>query len=298
MTIKDKLKPTSYQYGKGYQLQQANKYRDRHNNHWKFRIDLAHSLVNKYSLPRLVRKRIEDIVIVDVGCSIGTFAIEFARLGYRSYGMDFDAEALIIAKQLCAEENVSAKFVQGDISDWKQNFPPIDIAICFDIFEHLHDDELGSFLRSVRKQLSKEGSLVFHIFPTQYDYLFFGRTYLRLPLVPFRNLSIPRFNRVVKAYASLVDIAYLFKKGSTYKEAIKITGHCNPTTRERLEDILERSGYDIVYMQSSQLYPFKKSVQKLFSKQPITHRNLYGVAVPKAQQIPEIVFGQESNRKV
>ena len=73
-------------------------------------------------------------------------------------------------------------------------------------------DELGSFLRSVRKQLSKEGSLVFHTFPTQYDYLFFGRTYLRLPLVPFRNLSIPRFNRVVKAYASLVDIAHLFKK--------------------------------------------------------------------------------------
>jgi len=254
-----KFKPTSYQYGKEYQLRRANKYRNRHNSHWKFRVDLAHSLVNKYALPRLVRKKIEDIVIVDV-------------------------EALEIAEQLCAEENVFAEFVQADISDWKQNFPPIDIAICFDIFEHLQDDELGSFLRATRKQLSKEGGLVFHTFPTQYDYIFFSGPYLRLPLVPFRNLSIPRFNRVVKAYASLVDIVYLFKNGSTYKEAIKISRHCNPTTSERLKDILERSGYDIVYMQSSQLYPFKKSVQEQFSKQPITHRNLYGVAVPSASK--------------
>ena len=296
MTDSKKPKPTSHPYGKEYQLEQANKYRNRHNSHWKFRIDLAHTLVNKYSLPRLRKKQIGDIIVVDVGCSIGTFAIEFAKLGYRSYGVDFDAEALEIAKQLCAEENVSAEFVQADISDWKQDFPPIDIAICFDIFEHLHDDELGSFLQSIRKQLSEEGSLVFHTFPTQYDYIFFGGSYLRylrLPLIPFRNLSTTRFNRIVKACASLIDIAYLVKKGSTYKEAIKSAGHCNPTTKERLKDILERSGYDIVYMESSQLYPFQESVQKQFSNQPISHRNLYGVAIPRAKQKSAIVVEQD-----
>jgi glycosyltransferase involved in cell wall biosynthesis/2-polyprenyl-3-methyl-5-hydroxy-6-metoxy-1,4-benzoquinol methylase len=293
MTDSKKPKPTSYLYGMEYQFEQANKYRNRHNSHWKFRIDLAHSLVNKYSLPRLRKKQIGDIIVVDVGCSIGTFAIEFARLGYRSWGMVFDAEALEIAKQLCDEENVSAEFVQADISDWKQDFPPIDIAICFDIFEHLHDDELGSFLQSIRKQLSEEGSLVFHTFPTQYDYIFFGKGYLRLPLTPFRTLSTSRFNRVVKAYASLIDIALLVKIGSTYKEAIKSSGHCNPTTKERLKDILERSGYDIVYMESSQLYSFQESVQKQFSNQPISHRNLYGVAVPRAKQKSEIVLGQD-----
>ena len=293
MTDSKKPKPTSYQYGRECQLEQANKYRNRHNNHWKFRIDLAHSLVNKYSLPRLRKKLIGDSIIVDVGCSIATFAIEFAKLGYCSYGVDFDAEALEIAKQLCDEENVSAEFVQADISEWKQDFPPIDIAICFDIFEHLHDDELGSFLQSIRKQLSEEGSLVFHTFPTQYDYIFFGKGYLRLPLIPFRTLSTPGFNRVVKAYASLIDIAYLVKKGLTHKEAIKFAGHCNPTTKERLKDILERSGYDIVYMESSQLYPFQEPVQKQFSNQPISHRNLYGVAVPRAKHKFAIVLGQD-----
>ena len=56
---------------------------------------------------------------------------------------------------------------------------------------------------------------------------------------------------------------------------------------------LERSGYDIVYMKSSQLYPFQEPVQKQFSNQPITHRNLYGVAVPRAKQKSAIVLGQD-----
>ncbi len=35
---------------------------------------------------------------MDVGCSIGTFAIEFAAKGYRSFGIDFDQTALDIAR--------------------------------------------------------------------------------------------------------------------------------------------------------------------------------------------------------
>lgn len=289
MLITHKPKRTSYRYGEECQQQQANKYRNRNNNHWKLRIELAHNLVAKYVLPRLRGKRPQDIVVVDVGCSIGTFAIEFGKLGYRSYGVDFDAAALKIARQLCEEEKVFAEFVCDDISNWGHDFPPIDIAICFDIFEHLHDDELGAFLQSIRKHLSKEGSLVFHTAPLQYDYIFFSTEYyprfrkncLRRLLLPFRNLSISKFNRIVKAYACLIDIRLLFAEGRTYRESIKSSGHCNPTTKERLTLILERAGYDIVYMKSSQLYPYYESIKKQFSKQPIAHRNIYGVATPK-----------------
>ena len=58
-------------------------------------------------------------------------------------------------------------------------------------------------------------------------------------------------------------------------------GHCNPTSSERLTDILNKAGYEVVFMESANLYNFKESVLKRFSKQPITFRNLYGVAVPK-----------------
>lgn len=120
-------KETFYKYGREYQLKQAEKYKNRENNHWKFRIDMAKTLVERYSLPRFKGKPNKEVIVVDVGCSIGTFAIEFAKMGYQSFGIDLDKSALDIARQLS----------------------------------------------HIGKQLSNEGSLVSHTFPTQYDYIFF-----------------------------------------------------------------------------------------------------------------------------
>jgi 2-polyprenyl-3-methyl-5-hydroxy-6-metoxy-1,4-benzoquinol methylase len=285
-----KPKATSYQYGEECQTQLAEKYRNRRANHWQVRVELANRLVSRYALPRLEHKTVGDIVVVDVGCAIGTFAIEFAKLGYRTYGVDFDPEALKLAKRLCREENVSVEFICDDIANWNHDFPPIDIAVCFDIFEHLHDDELGAFLTSIKRQLSKEGSLVFHTFPTQYDYLFFSKNYLRLPLFPLKYLPPAKFDLAVKAYASLLDVMFLLIRGTTHRERIKSESHCNLTTRQRLGDILQRAGYEIVLLESAQLYasppprartPVKATTQKHFAKQPISYRNLYGVAVPQ-----------------
>lgn len=280
MTITNIDKQTSAQYGEKYQLAQAEKYRNRDNNHWKFRIGLAHTLVTKYALPRLHGKQFKDIIVVDVGCSIGTFALEFAKLGFRSYGIDFDHEALKIARRLREEERVDVQFILGDISEWNLQASPIDIALCFDIFEHLQDDELGSFLQSIRKQLSSQGSLVFHTFPTQYDYIFFRKTLRRFPMVLFKDLPAQKFNNFVKAYAALIDVGLALGKGHSYKDRIRGEHHCNPTTKERLFDILRRAGFKILYLESANLYPFEKSIQELFSKQPICHRNLYGVVIP------------------
>lgn len=279
-TIANKKANHQYSTSKSPQ-EQANKYRNRNKNHWRYRIEIAHKLASKYALPRLQRKSSRDIVFVDLGCSIGTFAIEFAKLGYRTYGVDIDPVALDIGIQLCKEEKVSVEFLHRDILDWKQESFPIDIAICFDVFEHLYDDELDVLLRSLRERLSKEGSLIFHTFPTEYDYIFFGKNYIRIPLIPFKDLSTSRFDSIVKSYASLLDIAGILIKGGTFKERRKIWRHRNPTTKKRLSDIFLKAGYDIIYMESSQLYPFQKSIQKQFSKQPVTHRNLYGAAAPK-----------------
>ena len=276
-----KPKDALFDYGKNYQKDMVAKYRNRNNNHWKFRIELAFNLVDEYILPMYQRKPKKEIVVVDVGCSIGTFAIEFAKLGYNNYGIDFDSSAIDIAKQLANEEKVKPEFICGDIANWSKYFPPIDVAICFDIFEHLHDDELGSFLSSIRKNLSDKGALIFHTFPTQYDHIFFGRYGINYSLFPFRNISQSRFNKIVKAYSCLYDALLLLITGKTYKERIEYSGHCNPTTGERLKKILNRSGYKIVVMKPTNLYNFKSAVQKHFCKQPITFRNLYGAAITK-----------------
>lgn len=263
-------------YGEKYQKDQVEKHRNRHHNYWKARVGLLNSLIETYYLRRVKKKDKKNIIAVDIGCSIGTMAIELAKSGYKSYGIDFDSEALKIARQLSEEENVSVEFINEDVSNWNRNFPPIDVAVCFDIFEHLHDDEVGSLLQSVKKQLSPNGIIIFHTFPTEYDHIFFDRSYLRLPLIPFKYLSEKIFDRIVRAYAAFIDILLLLIVGYTYKERLEHIKHCNPTSKQRLRKIFERSGYEILCLQSSNLYPLKKNIQKQFSRQDIAHRNLYG----------------------
>lgn len=276
--VNKKTVSQSREYGSYYQNKAADNYRNRNNNHWKFKIELIHNLVKQYVRPKHERKPKKDIVVVDVGCSIGTFAIEFAKLGYNSYGIDFDSSAIDIAKQLSIEENVAPKFVCGDVSNWSMDLPPIDIAICFDLFEHLHDDELGAFLFSLRKQFDDKGTLVFHTFPTLYDYIFYRRPYVGYPLFPLRNIATSKFNKIVKLYSCMIDLLLVLITGQTYKERIKHSIHCNPTTIEKLTEILNRVGYEIAFIDSSNIYNFAPSVQKLFCKQPATYRNLYGIA--------------------
>jgi hypothetical protein len=156
-----------------------------------------------------------------------------------------------------------------------------------DVFEHLHDDELGAMLQSLRKQMTENSSLVFHTFPTQYDYLFNGtKGRYRYPLLPFRRLKPATFTRIVRAYASLLDAYWLLRTGTDRREKIKKKSHCNPLTLERLTDIALRAGFEIKIMELEQLYPdylFTASpeIQGNFREQPISYRNLSGVLVPK-----------------
>lgn len=274
-------KTTSFAYGEAYQLEQVEKHRNRRDNHWKPRIALAHELIDRYVLPRLGARAPADITALDVGCSIGTMAIEMAQRGFTAYGVDFDASALRIARDLAAEEQVEVQFAEGDVAAWRPEVGrAIDIAVCFDIFEHLHDDELGGLLQAIRRQLSDRGALVFYTFPLQYDYLFFSRDVLHWPLLPFRRLAPERFERVARAYAAALDAGLLLWTGRSYKDRIKQISHCNPTTQSRLSDVLRRAGYTIGHIATANLYPFRPHVLRRFGAQPVAHRNLYGVAYP------------------
>lgn len=275
-------KSTSYAYGETYQLDQIEKHRHRHENHWKPRIALAHDLIERYILPRLGKCAPHNVKTLDVGCSVGTMAIEMAQRGYTSYGVDFDGAALAIARRLALEERVEVKFYQCDVVELSSHVEEaFDIAICFDIFEHLHDDELGALLQALHRRLSARGALVFFTFPLQFDYLFFSRDVLHWPLIPFKWLSQERFERVVRAYAALLDAGLLLMTGRSYRDRISRAAHCNPTTRKRLEEILKRAGFSIEMIETGNMYPFKPHVIRRFNKQSIAHRTMFGVARPR-----------------
>jgi 2-polyprenyl-3-methyl-5-hydroxy-6-metoxy-1,4-benzoquinol methylase len=177
--------------------------------------------------------------------------------------------------------------MQADVSEWSLDLPRMNVVICMDVFEHLHDDELGAMLQSIRKQMSEDGSLIFHTFPTQFDYLFHSsKGRYCIPLTPFRKIKTSAFARLVRAYAAMLDAYWILKTGRDRREMIKKKSHCNPLTRERLVDIALRAGFEIELMELEQLYPEhlftgNPKAHARFNGHPISYRNLYGVLIPR-----------------
>jgi 2-polyprenyl-3-methyl-5-hydroxy-6-metoxy-1,4-benzoquinol methylase len=285
-------KETSYEYGKQYQEAMLQFYYQSKvasdSNTEYFRVALAHDLVNNYALPRLNRPSPQEITVVDLGCSVGLFAIDFSKQGYNSIGIDFDPAALEIAAELNRKEGANARFLNSDLADLDLN-TPIDIALCFDLFEHLHDDEIGAMLYALKRKLSENGCLVFHTLPMEYDYLFWKQSkgLIEFPvfLRMFKRLRPSRYTRLVQIYALWLDMVNLLQGRSTHKMSIKRSMHCNPLTKERLEDILVRMGYEVIFIETGflgevQLDPRDR---EFFHKQTVTHRSLRGVAILKKQ---------------
>lgn len=276
-------KETSYTYGEESQRPMVEKYRNRANNHWKHRIALAQRLVTEHVTPHQAGRPVQDQVVLDVGCSIGTFALEFARLGYRAYGVDFDPVAIRIARDLAREEGMGATFLEMDVADWSTSeLPRIDAAVCMDIFEHLHDDELGALLQSLKRNLSRDGRVVFSTTPTQYSYLWAGGS-LRLRVVRTLLLAgawLPsnRFERFFRATAALLDAAFILKRGRDHRELIKREKHCNPLTRQRLEDIFLRAGYTFDLLETNNQHHRLTGARRAIARHPIAHTHIIGAA--------------------
>ena len=284
------IKNTSFGYGKVHQEKMLEYYynsqKKSDNNPDYLRVQLAHKLVKLCLAQRFYGTSRKNIKIADIGCSVGLIAIEFAKAGFISCGYDFDPAAVKIAKELAKKEGVLVDFFEHDVTIGEFKFP-IDIAICFDMFEHLHDDEIGVLLYNLKKCLSINGCIVFHTLPLKYDYLFWDgkEGIVRFPflLKIFKRQSCEKFEKKVKIYALVKDIISIFQHNLTHKEQISQSGHPNPLNSKRLGEIFLRANYEIIYFESGFLGESQlNSVDKeFFIKHKITNRSLYGIVAPR-----------------
>lgn len=264
-------------YSAKYVQTQLDKFRNRRSNHWANHIRLAKMLVKNWGAP-------PPAYLLDLGCSIGTFALEFALEGYDTFGLDFDTKALREAQKLAQELDCdNSKWICADAGKFslKREF---DIIVCFDLIEHLEDNVMSNMLNCVWDNLKRSGIFVFHTFPTKYDYIFFRDNTKSWPLIPFRNLPNKLFEKMVKLYAIILDAYFLISHGKRHKKCIANTVHPNPLTEEKLKDFLQQTGFQCVMLEKEldAINPLKPGqgilAKKYFSHQPVVKRSVYGVA--------------------
>lgn len=263
-------------YTPTYVQRQLEKFRNRHDNHWKAHLDLAASLAGRFAPPPPAR-------MLDLGCSIGTFALEFALKGYDTMGLDMDEKSLEQGRILGGELGVNPSWIRSDATRFTLD-TPVDFVVCFDLLEHLFDDQIRGMLRSVHDVLRPGGVFLFHTFPTQYDHVFYRNNVFPLPLVPFRGLPAAAFTALTRVYAGALDLYYVARKGKTWRSIIRNTVHPNPLSAERVGALCEEAGLKVELLEMgldtvNALKPGQGAVAKRhFAHQPVAMRSIWGAA--------------------
>lgn len=180
--------------------------------------------------------------VLDIGCSGGLHAFEFAKKGYSITGLDIEPSAIELAKKRNANKEQKADFMVLDIE--KSEFPDIgkfDIIYGIgNVLSHVRKDNLINVLRKIRGVLDDGGIFLF-------DVLINSR--------PFQEEIIPGKNDIQIIWTRKIDkktgrismdgnfFEYFFKQhfdvwGYTIEEIselLKMAGFCGIEFCEKLD---------------------------------------------------------------
>jgi glycosyltransferase involved in cell wall biosynthesis/tetratricopeptide (TPR) repeat protein len=105
----------------------------------------------RLAFARSVAENIGAEEILDLGCSDGFMALPLASLGHSVMGVDLDPRCVSLATSRAAEWGLDeAIFRQGTIDDVEIEDEKFDLALAFEIIEHVVD--VGDFLDRLEKR--------------------------------------------------------------------------------------------------------------------------------------------------
>lgn len=101
----------------------------------------------------------DDDVIVELGCGTGyMITLPLVQRGYRVRGVDLDEPSIVSGRELFREAGEDPNCLHlGDLADLDVT---ADVIVASEVFEHLHGEELGPLLRTIRAKLKPGGQLL------------------------------------------------------------------------------------------------------------------------------------------
>ena len=92
--------------------------------------------------------------VIDLGCGTGTNVITLAKTGWQVTGIDFAPRAIQIAKRKLKQQNIKAKLIVGDVTNFNVD-SQFDLALDIGCFHGL--DNKADYLTQLDKILAPNG---------------------------------------------------------------------------------------------------------------------------------------------
>lgn len=241
----------------------------------------------KWKVMEPLMGNIDDSVLVDLGCSIGSYTLKTRCKTKISVGIDFSINSLRSGKELAAKEDSPglASFVCGDVSRLCIRDESVDVVLGVDIVEHLPPPVLRSMLEEAFRVLKKGGRVVLHTYPARYSFFFFR-------LNKYTPLAVPALllpAALVSGYLEFILRCLNGLRGikSRIKGYSKEQSHCNCQTPGGLVSQMEGAGFVIekVFCENTYSEYERTSFLKMWEKgmrgHEVTQNNIYVSGVKK-----------------
>lgn len=245
-----------------------------------------------------IRRFIDDsrpLRILDVGCGVGSGALEFALEGHQAWGIDV-LDCMIergreVAKSLGLSQRVH--LLTGDIRCLEKYFDPafFDAVVACDIFEHLDDESILQVLGGLKQVMRPGGTIVIQTSPGRYYYWFDpARNKMIGLLAPLAWLP----DRLFTAYVRCLDRWPLRRLRSEHTRFYRHEpGHINCMDHIHLRGLLKQTGLEQIRTFAINAHlGFKDEgclkagwTKRLFGRKSVACRNIFGIAkVPQDAQ--------------
>lgn len=131
------------------------------------KAEYVDALIKKHSIAKRGDGESGKLLLLDLGCGTGEFAIAMSRMGYDVIGVDISPEMLSIARE---KEGVNAvRLILQDITKFEL-YGTVDVITCLtDTVNHvLSENKLNAMFSLCKNYLNPEGVLIFDVLPEAY----------------------------------------------------------------------------------------------------------------------------------
>jgi ubiquinone/menaquinone biosynthesis C-methylase UbiE len=125
---------------------------------------------------------------IDLGCGTGTNIITLAKTGWQVTGIDFASRAIQIARRKLKTQNIKARLLIGDVTNFKIN-SQFDLALDIGCFHGVQNK--ADYLTQLNRILAPNGFwLMYGFFKTSSDLSAPGLVDSDLSMIPARSLTL------------------------------------------------------------------------------------------------------------